>query len=84
MSHMFDRCTSLKSIDLSSFNTNNVNDMSDMFSFCESLKSIDLSSFNTNNVTNMSGMFSWCESLKIENIKINKNEKKLVNEFNHK
>ena len=37
-SYMFWKCSSLKSIDLSSFNTSNVNDMSDMFSYCSSLK----------------------------------------------
>ena len=58
--------------------------MNGMFGGCKSLESIDLSSFNTNNVTNIFFMFSGCESLKIENIKINKNEKKLLNEFNHK
>ena len=84
MSHMFRGCESLKSIDLSSFNTNNVINMSGMFFGCESLKSIDLSSFNTNNVTNMSSMFSGCKYLKKENIKINKNEKRILNEFNFK
>ena len=38
MHGMFYRCSSLQSIDLSSFNTNNVKDMSCMFSFCSSLK----------------------------------------------
>ena len=51
-------------IDLSSFNTSNVKDMSRMFGGCSSLKSIDLSSFNTSNVNNMSYMFSECYSLK--------------------
>ena len=37
-SHMFCDCSSLKSIDLSSFNTSNVKDMGDMFMFCFSLK----------------------------------------------
>jgi surface protein len=55
-----------------------------MFNGCESLKSIDLSSFNTNNVTNMIWMFCFCKSLKIENIKIKKNEEKILNEFNNK
>ena len=81
---MFYNCKSLKSINLSSFNTNNVTDMNEMFSGCESLESIDLSSFNTNNVTNMNGMFYGCESLKIENIKIKKNEEKILNEFSNK
>jgi len=62
-SHMFWRCSSLKSIDLSSFNTSKVSDMKLMFFECSSLKSIDLSSFNTSNVTNMSYMFSECSSL---------------------
>ena len=62
---MFFCCSSLKSIDLSSFNTSNVKDMICMFKYCSSLKSIDLSSFNTSNVNNMSYMFMNCSSLKL-------------------
>ena len=62
-SHMFYDCPSLESINLSSFNTTNINNMRFMFSGCSSLKSIDLSSFNTVNVNNMSWMFSECSSL---------------------
>ena len=62
-SFMFYHCTSLKSIDLSSFNTSNVNDMHCMFEGCSSLKSIGLSPFNTNNVIDMSCMFNGCKSL---------------------
>ena len=61
---MFNRCWSLISLDLSSFNTTNVNNMSYMFYDCSSLKSIDLSSFNTTNVNNMTSMFYNCSSLK--------------------
>ena len=61
---MFYGCKALKSIDLSSFNTNDVNNMSEMFFGCSSLASIDLSLFNTNNVKDMKGMFSYCSSLK--------------------
>ena len=43
MGWMFCDCSSLKSIDLSSFNTNNVTDMSHMFDGCSNLKSINLS-----------------------------------------
>ena len=50
MSFMFYNCSSLNSINLSSFNTSNVNNMSGMFSNCSSLNSINLSSFNTSNV----------------------------------
>ena len=64
ISYMFYRCSSLESIDLSSFNSNNIKYMSFMFYECSSLESIDLSSFNTNNVKDMSWMFYECKSLK--------------------
>ena len=48
---------------------------------CSSLESIDLSSFNTNNVTDMAFMFFGCSSLKKENVKLNKNEKKIIEEI---
>ena len=78
MRGMFSVCSSLKSINLSSFNTNNVNNMREMFSRCSSLESIDLSSFNTTNVDNMHGMFYYCSYLKKENIKINNKNDKLI------
>ena len=62
-SYMFRCCSSLTSIDLSSFNSSNVNNMRGMFYSCSSLKSVNLSSFNTNNVNNMRGMFKKCTSL---------------------
>ena len=61
---MFKGCSSLESIDLSSFKTTYVNNMYGMFSGCSSLKSIDLSSLNTSNVHNMRCMFYRCSSLK--------------------
>ena len=63
MSYMFYNCSSLTSLNLSNFNTNNVKDMSYMFSSCSSLTSLNLSNFNTNNVNNMSYMFYNCSSL---------------------
>ena len=63
MNSMFSKCSSLISLNLSNFNTNNVNNMNGMFYNCSSLVSLNLSSFNTNNVQNMSGLF----------IKLNKN-----------
>jgi len=63
-SFMFSSCSSLRSIDLSSFNTTKVNNMNHMFNGCSSLETIDLSSFNTTNIKNMNGMFSGCSSLK--------------------
>ena len=53
MREMFSHCSSLTSLDLFNFNTNNVKDMSCMFSHCSSLNSLDLSNFNTNKVEDM-------------------------------
>lgn len=64
MSSMFQNCSSLTSLDLSSFNTENVTNMGYMFYHCNSLTNLDLSSFNTENVTDMSYMFGYCSSLK--------------------
>ena len=50
---MFNKCSSLTSLNLSNFNTNNVTNMDSMFNKCSSLTSLNLSNFNTNNVTNM-------------------------------
>ena len=57
MYRMFYGCSSLTSLDLSSFDTRNVTEMSEMFCGCSSLTSLDVSSFDTRNVKNMGGMF---------------------------
>ena len=57
MSYMFNNCSSLTELNLSSFNTNQVTDMSDMFYNCRSLNELNLSSFNTNKKTYMNHMF---------------------------
>ena len=64
MSRMFFNCSSLKEINLSNFNYNNVTDMSRMFFGYSSLKEINLSKFKTSNETNMILMFYNCSSLK--------------------
>ncbi len=53
----------LQNLDLSSFNTQNVTNMSYMFWNCK-IQNLDLSSFNTLNVTNMIYMFGECRNLK--------------------
>ncbi|MBR6947938.1 MAG: BspA family leucine-rich repeat surface protein, partial [Muribaculaceae bacterium] len=63
MAHMFNSCSKLTSIDLSSFNTSKVTEMRVMFCNCTGLTSLDLSSFNTSKVTNMFNMFGGCSSL---------------------
>ena len=74
MSSMFNSCSSLTSINLSNFNTNNVKNMNSMFYGCSSLKSIDISNFNCDNITKtyyMENMFKGCNKLKIGNVKHN-------------
>ena len=63
MSEMFNSCSGLKNLDLSSFNTAKVENMSYMFGGCYDLISLDLSSFNTAKVTDMTWMFYNCQSL---------------------
>ena len=41
MSHMFYNCSSLTSLNLSNFNTNNFHNMSSIFYECSSLTSLD-------------------------------------------
>ncbi len=57
MSYMFNECSSLTSLELSNFNTNNTEDMSYMFSQCSSLTYLNLSNFNTINVKDMNEIF---------------------------
>ena len=60
---MFFNCSNLQSIDLSSFTTENVVDMSDLFHDCTSLTSINLNSFTIEYVEKLDGMFYNCRSL---------------------
>ena len=64
MNSMFNGCSSLTSIDLSGFDTSQVDSMGSMFYNCSSLASLDLSGFDTSQVTSMGYMFSGCSDLK--------------------
>lgn len=75
---MFSYCSSIKYINLSSFNTNNLKHIDNIFYDCKSLIFLDISSFNTKNIENISGLFNTCCSLKKKNIKINKGDKKFL------
>ena len=57
---MFWGCSSIESLDLSSWNTSNVKDMRCMFMDCIKLKSLDLSGWDTSNVDFMLNMFTNC------------------------
>ena len=64
MSYMFLGCSDLMSIDLSSFDSREVNTMNEMFYECDGLKNINLSFLDSKNVTNMSFIFGRCFNLK--------------------
>ena len=65
---MFDRSSSLVSLDLSNFDTSKVTDMTAMFYNCSKLKKLDIDNFNMKNVTWFSdsdtdGIFENCAKL---------------------
>lgn len=63
MNSMFDGCSELKMLNLSGWDTSNVENMSWMFHDCSKLTTLDLTDWNTSSVENMSNMFSECGSL---------------------
>lgn len=64
MHSMFFNCTSLETLDLSSFNTEKVTNMLAMFEGSTSLRTIKLpKGFIGSNVTDLNGMFRGCASL---------------------
>ena len=65
---MFAKTANLKNLNLTSFNTEKVRNMSGMFYGLDSLTSLDLSSFNTKNVINISYMFFGMDKITTINI----------------
>lgn len=64
MGSMFSKCTSLETLDLSSFNTEKVTNMFEMFVGSMDLRTINLpKGFIGSNVTDLNGMFRDCASL---------------------
>ena len=61
--YMFAFCSSLTSLDLRGFNTQNVESMAHMFTNCTGLTNINLQGFNTQNATDISYMFYNCSGL---------------------
>ena len=61
---MFNSCSSLISVDLSTLNVSNITSIGSMFDGCTSLTNINFgNNFNTTNVSNMSYLFRNCKSL---------------------
>jgi surface protein len=65
---MFSGCANLKSLDLSSFNTSNVENVKAIFDGCTSLEYLDISNFNTSQVTEYVNMFKDVNPLKYINL----------------
>ena len=62
--NMFTHFTGMTDIDLSSFDTSEVEDMNSMFYFNFALEKLDVSGFDTSRVRTMREMFDNCSSLK--------------------
>ena len=69
MYNMFAYCKSIKKLNLSSFETNKVNNMSNMFYKCEALEELNISNFTVKKEAMINDMFSNCNNLK-QNSKI--------------
>ena len=68
----------LHELDVSNFDTSNVNNMSRMFAYLENIEDLDLSSFKVKNVKNMEYMFIGMT--KIQNLNLNwENESDVTN-----
>ena len=59
---MFAGCSSLRDLDLSSFDTSSVDDMRRMFSGCGALRSLDLSSFDFREGVKLCAFAAFCEA----------------------
>ena len=81
MNGVFEGCGKLKKIDVSSFDTSNVESMVDMFNGCAELEELDISNFDMSKVDYLNRMFEKCPNLKKGGIKINK---KSVTKFERK
>ena len=65
MNAMFTNCSSLTTLDVSSWNTANVTQMYNMFGGCKQLTSINgLNNWDVSKVTNINWMFNNCNELK--------------------
>ena len=63
--HMFQKCSSLTSLDVSMFKTDNVLKMNFMFNSCSALTELNLLSFNTLNCKDFTSMWTLVKELKV-------------------
>ena len=71
MNGVFQGCSKLSSVDISSFDTSNVYTMVDMFNGCAELNEVDLTNFDMNKIVHINRMFDGCPKLSHHGIKIN-------------
>ena len=81
MDGVFEGCSKLTSIDVSSFDTSNVSSMTDMFNGCSELTELNISNFDMSKVQYINRMFERCPNLSKGGIIINK---KSMNKFDRK
>jgi len=60
----FKDCENLKTLDISTWKTSLITDMSQMFDGCENLTTLNLNTMDTNSVVDMSAMLRNCSNLK--------------------
>ena len=72
---MFGGCTSLISMNLTNFNTSNLENINNLFYGCSSIISVDLSNWNIQNLKHMKYIFSRCPKIKFLDVSsFNNNE----------
>ena len=59
MDMMFFQCNSLEKLNVSSFDTSNVESMAEMFAECESLGELDVNHFDTSKIENMTSFSEY-------------------------
>ena len=64
MSYMF-RSSKVLELDVNSFNTENVTNLTNTFNNCSNLTKLDLNNWDTSSVTSLFGTFQGCTNLKI-------------------
>ena len=61
--NMFNKCELLEELDLTSFYTKNIEDMTNMFSWCRKLHNLNVSNWDTSNLKYASNMFEMLTSI---------------------
>ena len=67
--YMFQNCSELEEIDLSSWTTNDISNMQNMFLYCYKIKRIDMRNLETDRLTNTNSMFRDCKALEYLDIR---------------